>query len=360
MNQDTSNADINTKNEISLKEIIVTLKDNIKYLKTNWKIIVAIGLLSSVLALGYAFFKKPQYIATCNFVLEDTKGSGMGQYAGLASLAGINLGGSSSEGIFEGDNIFALYQSRLMIERTLLTKANFNGKNQLLIDKYIDFNDLRESFQKDDKLKHISFSGNPDNFNRQQDSIIKSIITNINKRALTVSKPDKKSNIIEVDTKFEDEAFAMEFNNKLVETVNDFYVATKTKKTAHNVLILQKQADSVKLVLNNSISGVASALDAAPNANPFLLSIRVPSQRKQIDVQANTGIYSEIVKNLELGKITLRQETPLIQVLDKPVFPLDKEYFGKKKAMVIGFFIGAFLAMMVLLFNKFYRSIIFN
>ncbi|WP_114937664.1 lipopolysaccharide biosynthesis protein [Mucilaginibacter endophyticus] len=358
MIQDSSNANPNSKNEISIRELITKIQLGLKYLIRNWKIIIAIGVFGGIIGACYAFLKKSQYVASCNFVLEDSKGGVMGQYAGLASLAGINLGGSSNEGIFEGDNIFALYQSRLMIEKTLLAKANFNGKDQLMIDRYIDFKDLRKSMQKDDKLKNLSFSGDPDHFNRQQDSIIKNIVIDINKNSLTVSKPDKKLNIIEVDTKFEDEAFAMEFNNKLVETVNDFYIKTKTKKTAHNVFILQKQVDSVKSVLNNSIGAVASALDAAPNANPSLLTLRVPSQKKQIDVQANTGIYSEMVKNLELGKITLRQETPLIQVIDKPAFPLDKVFLGKKKGFMIGFFIGAILTTVFFISKKLYHNIL--
>lgn len=360
MIQNSSDINPNSKNEISIKELIIKIRFGVKYLVRNWKIIVAIGFMGGVIGVCYSLLKKAQYIASCNFVLEDSKGGVMGQYAGLASLAGINLGGSGSEGIFEGDNIFALYQSRLMIEKTLLTKANFNGKEQLLIDRYLDFKELKKSIQNDDKLKNINFNDNPDNFTRQQDSIIKNIVIDINKHSLTVSKPDKKLNIIEVDTKFEDEAFAMEFNNKLVETVNDFYVKTKTKKTAHNVFVLQKQVDSVKSVLNNSIGAVASALDAAPNANPSMLTLKVPSQKRQIDVQANTGIYSEMVKNLELGKITLRQETPLIQVVDKPAFPLDKVFLGKKKGFMIGFFIGIVLTTIFLISKKLYHSILSN
>lgn len=293
----------------------------------------------------------------CTFVLGGSeKGGGLGQYAGLASLAGINVGGGGNEGIFEGDNIFALYQSRLMIEKTLLAKANFNGKDQLMIDRYIDFKDLRKSIQKDDKLKNLNFGGDPDHFNRQQDSIIKNIVIDINKNSLTVSKPNKKLNIIEVDTKFEDEVFAMEFNNKLVETVNDFYIKTKTKKTAHNVFILQKQVDSVKSVLNNSIGAVASALDAAPNANPSLLTLRVPSQKKQVDVQANSGIYGELVKNLELAKISLMQETPLIQLIDSPVLPLLTEKPSKPKCLLAGFFIATIFCAFFIMVRKAYKN----
>jgi len=130
------------------------------------------------------------------------------------------------------------------------------------------------------------------------------------------------------------------FTERLVQTVNDFYVQTKTKKAFQNVQILQRQADSVRAILNSSINGVASAIDAAPNANPEMSTLRVTSQKRQIDVQANTAIYSQMVQNLELAKISLRQEIPLIQIIDKPVLPLAKNKVKKITAIFIGIILG--------------------
>jgi uncharacterized protein involved in exopolysaccharide biosynthesis len=138
----------------------------------------------------------------------------------------------------------------------------------------------------------------------------------------------------------------------LVENVNKFYLLTKTKKSIQNVQILQKQADSVKTVLGASIGGVASAIDATPNANPALISLRVPSQKKQIDVQTSSAIYGEIVKNLEVSKISLRQETPLIQVIDQPVLPLKVSKVGKVKGAAIGFVLAAILTMLAVILKK--------
>ena len=52
---------------------------------------------------------------------------------------------------------------------------------------------------------------------------------------------------------------------------------------------------------------------------------RVPSVNRQVDVQANTAILTELVKNLELAKVDLRKETPLIQIIDTPILPLPFE-----------------------------------
>jgi hypothetical protein len=327
----------------TIQEFFAKAGASFKYIASKWLLVLLFAVLGALTGLSLSLFKKPIYTATSTFVLEeDSKlGGGLGQYAGLASLAGVDL--NSGSGLFEGDNILELYKSRAMIEQTLLSKININGKQELLIDRYIDFHDLRKKWQDEDNAGSINFNGDPGKFNRFQDSIITDLTQKFNEKYLTVNKLDKKLSIIVVNFSSTDEMFAKEFNNKLVETVNKFYVQTKTKKSLENVLVLQHQADSVKAVLNSSIGGVASAMDAAPNANPQLLSLRVPSQRKQIDVQASSAVYGEIVKNLEIAKISLRQDIPLIQMIDMPVVPLENDHIKVLKGLIAGFLLGAFV-----------------
>jgi hypothetical protein len=270
-------------------------------------------------------------------------------------LAGLNLSGGSG-GVFEGDNILELYKSRLMIEKALLSESVFNGKKQLLIDRYVEFNDLKKKWKGKDQINDITFQGNPEKFNRKQDSIITDLTLLFNKQSLNVYKLDKKLNIIKVEFESHDEYFAKEFNDKLVENVNDFYIQTRTKKAYQTVNILQHQADSVKAILNHSIAGVAAATDASPNANPLLQSLRVSSQKKQVDVQVTSAVYGEIIKNLEISKINLRQETPLLQMIDQPVYPLTIERLGKIKGAVLGTFIGAILTVCFIAARKIYHT----
>lgn len=37
-----------------------------------------------------------------------------------------------------------------------------------------------------------------------------------------------------------------------------------------------------------------------------------------------SSIFASVVQNLELAKFTLSQETPAIQIIDRPTFPLIK------------------------------------
>jgi uncharacterized protein involved in exopolysaccharide biosynthesis len=56
--------------------------------------------------------------------------------------------------------------------------------------------------------------------------------------------------------------------------------------------------------------------------------------------------------------MALRKETPLIQVIDKPIFPLEKEKVGKLKTLVLGGFLAGFLTVLYLVFSSLYKKLI--
>ena len=111
--------------------------------------------------------------------------------------------------------------------------------------------------------------------------------------------------------------FAKIFNEKLVANVNEFYIKSKLK-TGINLNVLQKESDSVRNVLNNSIQILAALDESIPKLNPLLKTLKTPYQKAMADVQANTAIFQELVKQLELAKVFgYRNSTPLIQIIDR-------------------------------------------
>ena len=179
----------------------------------------------------------------------------------------------------------------------------------------------------------------------------------LSKTSLTVAQKDKKVSIISIDVKSENEAFAKAFSETLAKQVSDFYVDTKSKKARMNMAILQHQTDSIRAELNGAITGVAVANDNTFMLNPALNVNRAPSAKRQVDVQANTAILTELVKQTELAKVTLRKETPLIQVIDRPILPLPKEKYGNVKGIAIGGFLVLFVAVIALVFRKILRGL---
>lgn len=332
--------------DITLRDLILRFIDWYRYLLSKWVVILIAGIFGCILGLTYGFFKKTIYTASSTFVLEEPDkagGMGLGQYAGLASMVGIDINGGG--GLFQGDNIIELYKSRSMLQKTLLTIVDIDGKKRMLIDKYIEIKGLRKKWENDPKLRSIEFSLKPaQGYNRIQDSILGKVADDINKMDLLIIKPDKKLSIIKVDVKSNDELFAKLFNDQIVKNVNDFYIQTKTKKSLENLAILQNQTDSVRLVMTKSIYGAAAVVDATPNMNPSRQIQRTaPMQRLQFSAETNKAVLAELVKNLEMSKIALRKETPLIQIIDEPILPLK----STKSNFLLFAFSGALLSMLM-------------
>lgn len=340
--------------EISFKELVQKAKEWTGYLLSKWKIIVLAAVTGALLGLGYSFTSKTVYTATLSFALEDEKsGGGLGGALSLASSFGFDLGNSGGS-IFSGSNLTELFKSRIMVEKTLLMPVVVDGKTISLAEMYIKNEKWRNKWNEEPKFSNVQFlpNSNRKNFTRIHDSILGVIYANLLTNNLSVEQKDKKIAITSIDMTSNNELFAKYFCEALAQQVGQFYIATKSKKARMNMAILERQTDSIRRELNTAITGVAVANDNVFNLNPSLNVRRVPSARRQVDVQANTAILTELVKQTELAKVTLRKETPLIQVIDKPILPLKKEKFRKVKGILLGGFLAGFLTLLILILKR--------
>jgi uncharacterized protein involved in exopolysaccharide biosynthesis len=347
--------------EVSLKELIQKIKHWIAYLKTQWKLIVGIAALGGIIGFIYASFVKPTYIATTTFVLEEDKGGGggLGGALGLASSFGLDLGGGGG-GLFSATNIIELMKSRFVVEKTLLNPVQIAGKEISLADYYIQNNQLTKGWAKKPELANINFPVYVDRskFSLKQDSILQIISEELKNNNLTITQKDKKVTIISLTVKTESELFSKLFCEQLLKETSDFYIETKSKKSRLNVDVLQYQADSIRAELNSAITGVAAESDNVYNLNPAYNVKSSPSRRRQVDVQANTAILTQLVAQLELSKVSLRKETPLVQLIDRPILPLEKERAGRLISLISGGFLAGFLTVLYLVFGQLYRKLV--
>ncbi|GEO21988.1 Wzz/FepE/Etk N-terminal domain-containing protein [Cyclobacterium qasimii] len=329
--------------KITFKELFLRLQNWLNIYKKRWKILLLFMVVGAILGGLVSILKKPVYHADTTFVLEQSDMGGMGNISGLASMLGINLGAMGGEsGLFKGDNIMELYKSESMLTKTLLRpfdSVSNESAGKLLIERYIFFNKLDQKWKDEVDFSALDFSLPRSRFTIQQDSVLKEVVKEIKERNLIVEKPDRKLNIIKVTVASKDQAFSKSFNENLVATVNEFYLKAKTKKTTENVRVLQHQSDSVRKVLDNKIKALAVFQDRIPNPNPLLQERVVPSKSIQIDIQASAAVYEEIVKNLEISKINNRNNTPLIQIIDQPRYPLERAEIKFKTGIVVGMFL---------------------
>lgn len=341
--------------DISIKQVILRFREWYLYLRHKWVIILVACIIGGAIGLIYSIVKKPEYKAILTFALEEkNSGSTLSAYAGLASQFGIDIGGGGG-GVFSGDNIMELMKSRRIVTKTLLNSITQNGKTQSLADYYITVNGLRKKWGKIKNFPvQISFPANinTDSLSYIQDSLIGVFYGEIIKKNLSISKPSTKASIIAVTFSAYNEFFAKSFEDSLVKNVSSFYILTKTERMLSNLQIVQSRLDSVKSAFSAALYGTAINMDL--NLNPARAVVSVPGMKNEAEAKVLGAEYGELVKNLELVKMTLLQETPLIQVIDRPVLPLKIEKTGHIKGIIVGALISLIIIVVSLLTKYFF------
>jgi hypothetical protein len=341
--------------EISVKELIQKFLTIWSFLLSKWLIIIVFGITGSAIGLSYAFLKPVEYTSRISFVVEDAKSS-VGGLASLAGQFGFDLGGASGGGIFSGDNVLLFLKSEGLIRETLFTPYDEMGKITLA-DRYAEARKLKEDWLNDTKIGPVIFSQySSSTMPRKEDSLLQEIISDIIESDLSVTKPDKKASFVEVKVTTRDELFSKFFTERLVKIATDHYVDSKTKTKALNVAKLQLKADSLAALLNNKTYAAASSQQTLVDANPALRTAPIASEISSREKTMAATIFAEVVKNLEVSKTILNQETPVIQIVDQSTFPLPKEKVSKLKSLFFGGILASFLVVLYLLAQKWIRT----
>jgi hypothetical protein len=345
-----------TIEEVNFKNLLFKLKEDLLLLKNNWLKIFIIGIIGGIIGFFVAFFKPVSYTGKLTFVLEEGKSSG----GGLAAIAGqfgldVNSASSSNSNMLAGDNIIGLLKSRRFTEAALLSAIDSSSKLSLA-DKYADIYELRDRWKNNSKINREIFfpvQASRQGYNRLQDSLIQVIEEAIFKECISVERADKKMSFFEVTVSFKDELLAKLYTERIVKNAIDFYIETKTRRLRNNVERLQKRADSIGALLNGQTYTAAAIQSSSLDINPAYQTAGVNAEVNVRNKMMLGTIYGEVVKNLEIQKATLTQETPIIQIVDSIELPLKKNKPSKLIHIIIGCSIASLLFIIyIVLFKK--------
>lgn len=339
--------------EISLKELIQKLREWFAYLKTQWWKIAIAGIIGGALGFVYAWMQPITYTAKTTFVVEDAKsGPSLGGLASLAGQFGVDVGGGGGGGLIAGDNILLYFKSESLAREVLLSPWDSVG-GQSLADRYIQTHGLKKKWAENKRIGNISFQVDfgSKQYTRLQDSLLQVIINeHILKKQFGINKIDKKAGFIQLSVTMQYEALAKVYCDKLVDIAVKRYVALKTERQQKTVDKLQARADSIASLLDKKTSSSASlqTVSATMDMNPlYKTNTTIAAELTARDKAMLTTVYTEVVKNLELAKFTLSQETPVIQIVDKSGFPLKKNKTSKAQLFLICGLITGFLTSLI-------------
>ena len=340
-----------------------------KAISTNFKLVLLVVLIGGALGLAYSIFKPVRYNAEITFSVEDSKSiGGGGLLSSLGGSIGMDIGSltGSGNGVLSGDNVLSLLKSKSMMAQCLKTpypivnntnnttatktnKATDSSKqstvaNYTIADRYADVYGLREKWAGNEKIGRAIYFGQPDQNIRLQDSLLKLIIKRIEEKELTVVKPDKKLSFFNIAINTKDELMSLLITKGIIKIATDFYVNAKVGRLRNNIERLEKRTDSISNLLNQQTYSATEDARLLLNVNPADINAPVYSEISQRDKMVLTTIYAELMKNLEVSKAALIQETPTVQIVDQTGFPLERI----ETKWYEGIFLGAILSLLAI------------
>ena len=338
--------------EIQLKDILIKLSEYKTCLFNKKFTIIAVSGLFFVLGIVFAISSDSKYTAELTFVVEDQEqgGGALGAMSGMASQFGFDIGGSSST-TFSQNNILEFLKSRGVVEATLMQNRKVNKTDDLLIEHYLYINKIKESWKTNKDLNPVSFHGV---LTQDNDSVIGNVWKSIIEDKLVVELQSDEANIINLTYTSVNDEFAKMFVETLIEQMSKMYITYQTAQASNTLSFLNNRADSVFMELEIAEEEFAKVKDI--NQRIVKASGRLKELQLMRKVEVLNAMYLELIKNLEISKISLLNKTPIIQIIDKPILPLNVE---KKSTIVLGLlgvFLGGFLSLTFFVFGKLFKD----
>lgn len=342
-----------------MNEDIITI-DFKAFFRILWKEKLWMFLITAIFgAIGifYALSLKDEFQAKGKILPEvQGKGGGLGQFSGLASLAGIDLGsvGGAGGDAIRPDLYPDVINSTPFYLELLKIKVRTKDNSEMTFEEYYHKSIEKGETAKEEDLKKYPVKENGIIvINKLNEERLKDLRSRIN------ASIDKKSGVISIQAKMQDPIVAAEVTRFAMEYLMDYVMSYRTEKLRKDVDYLGSQVAASKGKFYASQEQKARYSDQFQSNTIRLQSADVQRERIESEYRVSSSFYNELLKKYEEAKLRLQQETPVFQILEAPVAPVNKSE-PKRSLILVGFvFLGSFLATIFsLVKKKNYKSII--
>ena len=339
---------------LTLKQILLTAKAYIIELlkKSYWYVIF--GAVFFFIARYYAHKQPITYKAESSFMTNNDKSSGM---SGILQLAGSFGFGGGKGGELSGEKIVSLLSSRRMIYEALSKSVEIDGQKDLLFNHYLRLFGFQSCFDLDSLDSFRFKSGNTNKFSLDEHKAAKCIFNDIYRQHLHAKA--EQSGIIMASYTCVSEQFSKEFIEVLVKNLENYYSQKSVEQQQKTFNIIKNRVDS----LANSLYRKEEQLAAWIDENRVPLRVGTLTAKKMMqqerlkgDAEILSVMYAEAIKSREIAYMNLLSSTPVIQIIDLPIYPLKGKEVNRLTYYIYAILAAFFLVTLLVVFNKLVRD----
>ena len=350
--------------EISLKDVILTIKNYLLELVRRWPIYVLLIAIACGFLGAKAFFSKTLYPDSITFMINDGASAADAKSSLLGSLFLSGKGSNSQAKVLE------LFRTKTILYKALFKSTEFKSKTDFVANHLLDelnFEDLTAPYNYAwaEKIKKEG------NFRFTHDSIpafvgiekamIKILYEyftgnlNVGVPGILSTNVDEDSGIMTINLSTENEDLTISLLEILYEELSAFYIDKAIEKEKKTYKLLEERNDSIKIELSSAEYLLADFNDSNRNLvtlKGYLKKIRLERQARILST-----MYNETIRQMEESNFAVKNATPYVQIIDFPSKPISPKKDSLFKALIIGFLIGFFLSTVYIIMAKLFRDV---
>lgn len=315
--------------------------------KEIWWIILITALIT-ISGIAYALLAREEFTTQGKILpeLQGKTGGGLSQFAGLASLAGVDLsslGGSGVDAIRPDLYPDVITSTPFYIE---LFKSDVHTKDnrKMSFEKYYHLA-VEDNVTPKDKLlnKYPVKEEGIIVINRLSEIRLKDM------RERITANIDKRSGVISITAKMPDPVVAAEVTRFAMQHLMDYVKSYRTEKLRKDLNYLADQVVNSKAKYYSSQEKKARYSDQFQATTIRLQTADVQRERIESEYKLSSSFHNELLKKYEEAKFKLHQETPIFKVLEPPVAPVKRTEPKRSIIALMSMFFGVVLALGVVL-----------
>lgn len=331
--------------------------DLIIIIKTIWnkrRFVVKITALFVIVGLLIAVTSKNEYKSSTLFTSTKESKTG-GNLSNLASLAGINIGSSSSSNQISSTLYPKVVYSTPFLMELMEVKISFTEVEEKITYKDYYLNIYKPSLLELIKKYTIGLPGTIISSFSTEKNVLKKNSTNelliISSNELKLLYSLKNSisininqneSFVDISVSMPDPIAAAELTKKTQELLQEYIIKFKIQKSKEELIFIEKQYKNKEIEFKKRQRVLAEFKDS----NQSLNSARANSLLSKLQSEHDLvyAVFKELSKQLENQKLNVKKNTPVFIVLEPAIVPNNKSNQRKSLTVLIWGFLGVLLS----------------
>lgn len=342
----------NHSDEIDLKDLIVQLWKKRKF-------ILAVTGLFFLLGIFIAFTLPVEYTAQSVILPQSGRQNSLGNLGSLASIVGVNMGttvmaeGNISTGIYPQivnslPFVREIMETPIVVERSdgkeitlyeYYSEKKYRSKNVFTVIKKYTIGlpgTLISAFRSSKNMQEVTIHTaiTPDStgivsISRQEQAVYNAIKGSIQYEYNT------KEGIIKLGYTFPEPLAAAQISEQLHKSLEKYVINYKIEKVQENLNFVEQSFAEARKDFLQKQANLAAFQDA--NRGLITASSRTVETRLRSEYDIAFTIYNELAKQREQAQLSMKEEKPILTVINPVTVPLEKS--APRRSMILAVFL---------------------